>query len=345
VIWFMEQQRELFYYEDGVFVPHVALENLEMLVRRPASCEVQAAGGQEANAVVREVAAALGATFAGREPSALDLARYIVTVVRRLSTWASTTERVSGDAKRVRTSVKSTKDPLRLLMRELPFAVRAVQDEGVDVEAAQAQTYGQRLRAALVSLQQADSELLQDMEGTLRGFFREPPGLEFYESVRRRAEVLCAASGASPTVDRWAQITAALTPADPESREEWLRHMGTSVVGKPPPTWTDGDAAQFPYSAMELCRKVLASEELALERRLHKEADFRLVRVAVLDSEGREQSGVAVVRPSERAKVSKVMKEFDRLLDGNDAGEYGLAAAVIAELMDRMASKPAPETS
>jgi hypothetical protein len=343
VLWFMDQQRDIFYYEDSVFVPHVGVENLEMLLRRPAACEVQAAGGLEADAVVRAVASALGATFNGREPSALDLARFVVTVVRRLSPWASTTDKVTEDAKRVRAAVKVTKDPLRLLLQELPFAVRVVPAEGQDVDAARAGAYGGSLRDALASLQRADADLLLNIEATLRGFFKEPEGLEFYESVRRRAEVLCGAGAGSPAVDRWAQVSAALTPSDPESRDEWLRHMGTMVVGKPPPSWTNGDAAQFPYAAMELCRKVLASEELALERRLHTKAEFRLIRVAVLDSEGREQSGVAVVRPVERAKVSKVLLAFDRLLDEQRTGEHGLAAAVIAELMDRMAAKPTPE--
>lgn len=345
VVWFYEKQRSIFYYEDGTFVPQVGVENLEMLIRRPTACELQYAGGHEANAVMKAVAAALGATAPGREPSALDLARYVVGMVRRLSNWASTTARVSEDAKRVRVAVKSTKDPLKLLMRELPFAVGAVTAEGVDVEPEGADVYGARLRAALGSLQKADQQLLADIESTLRGFFKESDGLEFFASVRRRAEVLVAAGGSSPAVDRWAQITAALTPNDPESREEWLRHMGTSVIGKPPPSWTDGDAAQFPYSAMELCRKVLASEELALERGFHANADFRLVRVAVLDSEGREQTGVAVVRPAERAQVSKVLKEFDRLVGGSVSGEQGLAAAVIAELMDRLATKRPPEVS
>lgn len=345
VVWFLEKQRSIFYYEDGTFVPQIGVENLEMLIRRPTACELQYAGGHEANSVMKAVATALGATAPGREPSALDLARFVVGMVRRLSTWASTTARVSDDAKRVRVSVKSTKDPLKLLMRELPFAVGAVAAEGVDVEPEDAAVYGERLRAALVSLQKADQQLLGDIEDTLRGFFKESDGVEFFASVRRRAEVLVAAGASSPAVDRWAQITSALTPNDLESREEWLRHMGTSVIGKPPPSWTDGDAAQFPYSAMELCRKVLASEELALERGFHANADFRLVRVAVLDSEGREQTGVAVVRRAERAQVSQVLKEFDRLVGGSVSGEQGLAAAVIAELMDRLASKRPPEVS
>ena len=108
----------------------------------------------------------------------------------------------------------------------------------------------------------------------------------------------------------------------------------SETVSKVPENWTDNEEPRFAVAAMELYRAFTAAEQLAIERKVHGTGAFHLIRVSVLDSDGQDKTGVAVLRQEDSVRISQFKESVVKLAKERGIGDKELAYAVIASMMD-----------
>lgn len=328
-IWYIQHQKEVFIYEDNTFLPALSADALERWLKRPEGFELQRASSEATNTIYTGVARAL--SWPESTGNALGLSRQLVLTIRRLCSYTNQTRAVSEVAKRVRSAIKSARDPVRLLTHELP--------EALNVEATSAD-YGSKLHAALVELQLAEEKLLDQIENTLRDFLQGAPADALYVELIQRAKELKEMADQAPELARWVELTKALDPRSKDAQREWLSGVGTAVIGKPPASWTDADAQQFTHGAMELCRKLLSAEALSLTKGRRKEIkDFHLIQVSILDSQGNDRAGVAVLHPKDTELAGIFLEEVQALAQKHGLDRESMAWAVISGLMQQFSER------
>ncbi len=336
--WYLLNEDRLFLYEDGGLVPVVSEDLIQRLLRVPELITLQLpTGSRGADEAVTLLAQRLAVKRSkGRGEGLFDVVRGIITVIRRLSPYAAQTQELGQPARVVRSAVKSAKDPVRLLWTDLPIALNFQSfDQPEMSQPGAAERFADGLVQALAELQGADRVLLQRIERTLRDLLRvDEEGMSFYAVLVARAHRLAESPELPTRVQQWVDLTRAMDPDNAQDRNQWLMGIGTMVIGKAPPLWGDSEANRFAAGAMELCRTYLAAEELALERGRYGKGSFRMIRVSVLDSEGRDQSGVAMLRQEDAGRVADFSAEVRRLAQKYDLGTRELAYAVIADMME-----------
>jgi len=331
---------QMFLYEDGAFVAEIESDLVHRLLRRPETISLQMVSlrgttGRVVKAVAEEIFVGVDVS---KLPSILPIVRAIVGVVSKLSPYAVQTLRISEDARKVRAAIRSAKDPVRLLYENLPIALGFPSMNGKhEIEDNAFGQFAVKLRAGLKELTAADGKLQDSIEGELAQMLGGgAEEAEFRKEAVRRAKALQGYGELLPMVRRFVDVTSNLDPEDLDSISLWRQGLGTAVTGKPPFHWTDADVTRFSYSIMELVRGFVAAEQLLLQRASHPDQDLQMIRVAVLDSQGREQSGVAVLRKKDEAKIRKFQQQTEQLASKNGINSADLIYAVIAEMLNRL---------
>lgn len=336
--WYLLHEDAVFLYEDGGLVPVVSEDLVHRLLRAPAQVAMQSpVGNRGADQAVKLLLDYLQAGRSRGSGSGLfDVVRAIILVIRRLSPYAAQTSSVSKEARQVRIAVTSAKDPVHLLWTGLPLALGFNSfDQKSMAEPGMADRFATALIAALGELQGADRVLQGRIEQILRDLLRfDENGGDFYGLVKSRAQALGNLTDLPAPVRRWVSLAAELDPESEESRALWLSGIATVVLGKMPRAWADADVPRFGQAAMELCRAYLGAEELALESRKVPKGSFRMIRVSVLDAEGHDTSGVALLRQEDAEKVRAFRAELREMARRQGIVGRELAYAVIADMME-----------
>lgn len=338
--WYLLHEEAVFLYEDSCLIPMVGDDLVHRLLRAPRDVAIQMPlSSRGAEAAVCLLADRLQVRkLKGKGEGIFDVVRRIIQVIKYLSPYALQTRDLSKEAIQVRLAITAAKDPVRLLWTELPGALGYQSfDKPSMSEPGQAERFATSLLSALSELQGADRALMRRVERTLRDLLRfDEQGADFFTMVQVRARAVSDFKDFSNTVQRWVDLSKELDPISQESTEIWLNGVATLVVGKAPRAWQDTDLPRFAQGAMELCRAYLSAEELALERRKAASGSFRMIRVSVLDSEGNDHSGVAMLRQEDAEKVSKFREQLRMLAAGYQIAGRELAYAVIADMMDEI---------
>lgn len=294
--YYKTRESTLFMYEDNTFLPRPADDVVPRILKRPDSFEIQRA---TAVAEIDSTVRALGAKLLPdhENVSVLDLVRAIVEVVMRLSSYASNTQNLSENARRVRSAIKSARDPIRLVVEQLPNAL------GCRTTAGKIQRqYPSSLKHALDELMLLDNALLGRIDSSIRRFFdaQDPPSERFYVELRARAATLDGREFVPQSCRNFVAVSATAAPEE-VGQPPYFDRVGTAIVGKPPKHWTDADLQQFEYRALEVARGFVAAEDLHLALSKQDNASVPLLssrplRVSILGVDGVEHHGVASAR-------------------------------------------------
>jgi hypothetical protein len=331
IVWLIQNQDSIFFYEEGSFVPAFSSEVVHQMLKRPENFKIQASNPEgHGRAILLSLSSTLNLTNANQGHLPLVITRLLVRLVRGLSIYASNTHQISNAARKVRSAIKGARDPMLLLLEDLPDLLEVAEDPDA---------YSLALKAALSELQNADRALLGRLEHTLYELFHTS-SLQFYQEISDRAKRLRSVTDLSSSLRRFVEITLPLEPADPESRRLWLVSLAIALIGKPPENWSDAEEPRFAVAAMELYRTLTATEQLALERKSHGEGVFHLIRVSVLDSDGQDQTGVTVLRQEDSARIDSFKKKVIDLARSNGIQDKELAYAVIASMMEFFPKEP-----
>jgi hypothetical protein len=203
--WLLAHADEVFWYEQGSFLPQPGADLVHRVLRRPEDFDVQwATPSDDLGVIVRAVARhAVSGLPVDRRDAPLRLVRALVKLVAGFSAHASATQRVSPEARRVRAALKAARDPVRLLLDALPEALGLHRLGGSVIAEADAEHFAARLAEALRELAQADVRLFDALETRLAMLLGGgSTGPTFRAELAARAEVLLQSGLDLPPVTR-----------------------------------------------------------------------------------------------------------------------------------------------
>jgi len=335
--YFLAHEDAICIYEEGTFVPAVGPDLVHRLLRRPETFEVQHA---HASGLTRYICRRLAEGWGSRremDTGLLSVVRATMRLVAGLSPFASQTRRVSPRAQRLRSAIKGARDPVQLLLKDIHEALDLQPVNGTPRSAKVQKNVDKlvlRFHAARQELEAAEADLMAEAGETLaRLMGANGVTPRFVSEIKGRAERLVDVLDLPPLLRRFAQVTSTASTTDRQSVSEWLYDVGTLTVGKPPSHWRDEDLQTFAQGAMRICRGFLSGEQLTLELKSMKASPTRVVRVSVLDAEGSEESGIAVLRSEDEGRVENFIRGVRQLACEHGVADSDLRYAVITALL------------
>jgi hypothetical protein len=324
-------RERLFIYEDNSYLPILSEDLVPRWLRRPDSIELQlSAEDPVVHSVVNAIYRPAGGQ--GAIPSTMDAVKALLRVVGTMSSYASSTAQLSEPARRVRSSLKSARDPVQLLLARLPEDVGLVSflnrlpDEG---ELAQ---FAEQLSTALKELSKLDSGLAHRVdEGVCRAFRLDTRSTPYGRLCGRAAQLPDRSSlplRLRSIRDILSAHSVAVNGADALTRNS----LAIAVVGKPLSQWNDQDETLFRYKVSDIAGLFLDAESLRLEQAGRGDNGDALIRVAVLNTTGKELS---VVRSATEFtdEVREVLVELRTMMSARGLSVDTLFAALAQELI------------
>lgn len=319
-------------YEEGVFVPELRIEVVERLLRAPDEFEIQE---HPISPVGRGVLEALGRLVAELSPGAtaptrphiVEIARPLTISAARLPIYSRQTRRIQNPrALAVRDALIKAKDPFALVFRELPALL------GVTAE--QTKEYTARLSEALLAMQRAYPQLLDDLERQIRETF----GLTDSAATARRQ----LQARALPLIGKTADpaLTTLVRELANIGERDWREVVAIAVNrGLPPTQWQDSDVASFQLRLTQLAKDFIRIEEMVAEQR--KSGAGEIIRIGILNGQVHEARAVVAVEKERARDVISLSARIHDLLRSMKDRRLALAAVarVAATLLDESSDK------
>ncbi|MGD8457146.1 MAG: cell division protein ZapA [Anaerolineales bacterium] len=327
-------------YEDGVFVPQIRIEVLEILIRVPESFEIQLyelkGKTQEAFSAVGNVLKSLRLMHEKlAEVELLDVVKPLVMFVAGLPDFTKKTQRIfPASVAAVRDAILKASDPYKLLFVELPEATDEKLRGHNSID-----RFSKQLEKSLVALQRAYPKMLDEIEGQFRTAF----DLHGSANDVREQLVLRAGPLEGYAVDR----TLALFIKETKRLEErdWREVLARVVNGGiPPEKWLDRDIVDFQLKLLQIASDFTRLEELVAERG-HSGAS-KIFRIGVINGQMEELRAVVSVLPEEASDIKEIANEIDEILnnielDGKNINRIRIAA--LAQIASRYLDKDREE--
>ncbi|MEW6020133.1 MAG: ATP-binding protein, partial [Pseudomonadota bacterium] len=237
-------------YLDGVFRPSLDTLLVDRLLQDPAKVSVRAVELSEVDvAFIAEMAQALSGPSAPVAPTPLDVARTLVAEVRALPSWTLRTTHLSPQALKLRDRSKSSDDPNRLLLEDLPAAIGLKPGELAGARLAR------KVGGLLKELREAYPAMLRALEAVLLGELRvRAEGDAPYAALHRRAE------GVRGLTGNYRLDALATRLAQYGGRTDDIEGLASLAANRPPKDWVDRDVDNARVELAALAQQFLKAE-------------------------------------------------------------------------------------
>ena len=255
----LSKRRELAFYREGIFQARLTDLDADYLGRDPTDVQLRWMNLSDMSrrllsdlaAIVRELDK--DNTLADLEP--IDVARGLVAIYDHLAPWVTRTQRLSGNAKRVRQLFKQASDPNKLIFDDIPHEL----SDGLDmVNPKGLEGVADRIREGLKELEGAYPSMLYRLRETLLGELQVPSAAPtMLAELQARAKNIRQLSGdyrLESFVVRLEKFTGS------ESDMESLAGMASN---KPPRDWVDADIDRSALELAGLAQKFVRVEAFA----------------------------------------------------------------------------------
>jgi hypothetical protein len=321
---------QLALFERGTFLPRLAPDAIERLVKTPEAFTVRhfAARGARKEMVVR-IAAELSRS-GGSAATVVGVVSGLIRSLRRLPAYALRTHNLSDRALAVRAAVLNAREPDALLFEALPIALgySPVQPDGSLPE-----ELVDRLQAALLELSASGRDLHQRVRSLLAEAFDLVSGPTLRADLRVRSEPLLA-----HVIER--QIRSFLLAATNTSLgdDEWLAALVVATGTAPLDQWDDEAEETFEAIVREIGRThrrlaVLYAEAWAQELT----EGFVARRVTITQADGHETSRLVWLDESNASRIAPIVDEAVRRVE--DLAGPQASRMILALLTERLATE------
>ena len=340
VAFILSKRRDLAFYREGIFQARVTDLDADYLAKDPTDIQLRWMNLSEMSRrllsdladIVRELDE--DNTLADLEP--IDVAKGLVAIYDQLPPWVARTQRLSGNAKRVRQLFKQASDPNKLIFDDIPHEL------GGGLETVGGKTLveiANRMREGLKELRGAYPSMLYRLRETLLGELQVPSAAPtMLAELRARAENIRQLSGdyrLEAFVVRLGKF------AGSESDMESLAGMATN---KPPRDWVDVDIDR---AALELA--VLAQSFIRAEAFAHVKGrpDKRQAMAVVVGMNG--HAGLVHhefdVTDLESEAADALVDQLHEVLDNNGEKRRRVILAALAKLSTQLVETSTPEAA
>ena len=341
--FYRHSEDEIAFYEEGVFLAEVTIAEIERLLRKPSSFELQWVEIQGARAdVLEQLAPFVGLPETLRKP--LPFVIRLLQRMRRLTPYARRTSHLSPDALAAREALLRAEEPTTLLFEDLPEACGLpsfLKDEYED----QAEVFAARLQEALRELGGAYEVLLADIDRQLRTAF----GLQAPDADSRRHELAARARSLLPHATQ-TNLKAFLVRATDEilDTQGWYESLAALLAKRPPAQWKDPDGEAFRTVLTEVARRFRTLEPLMFdvpdgtdgEEAQEGIAPVKRIRLGITSLDEPEQEAVVSVHLEDQAYVDELAEKLGHLLETEaESVSPDLKLAVLGKLTKALLEK------
>lgn len=307
-------------YLDNVFRPSLETFLIDRLLQEPTSVSLRAVDLTEIDvAFIAAMAEMLSTPEEAVPPTSLEVARALVKQVRDLPAWTQRTTRLSAGAQQLRDRAKSSNDPNRLLLEDVPAAI------GHSLNALSGMEVARKVNALLAELRAAYPGMLRDLEGALKRELRVRGDEEHpLELLRRRSGNVQGLTG-NFRLDALATRLSTYT-----GRIEEIEGLASLAANRPPRDWVDRDVDAARVELAALAQQFLKAEGLG---HLKNRSDGRIgLAIYISDPAYPEPRTHEVDLSSEDQAVADAFAS--RLLDlmASEQTSRDMAIAVVARL-------------
>jgi hypothetical protein len=301
---------DIFLYQDGTFHPVVEPALIERLLKAPSRFTIKRAALIGLRATVFEELREIldvPATVPTRNATTLAVVRPLISLVRELPRYATTTKHVSERAQLICATLLAAREPDELLFTALPqvcdippFAAKRPNRDRQLVS-----DYVGRLRGGLAELSAAYGQLLDRIGALLHEAFDVPgPRSALRENLRVRAETV-RQHVIEPRMR--AMLLAAIEQSTDE--REWLETLGMTLTSKPTASWSDQDVVLFEAATAERAAWFKRLELLHFQLAAGDGRGFASHRLTVTAPDGTEAAELVSVEVPTHDVIADVLDE------------------------------------
>ena len=327
VAFLLSQRGTLAIYRQGVFQAQVSDLDIDYLAKDPADIQLRWMDLSDMSRrllsemadIVRELDEEN--TLAHLEP--IDVAKGLVAIYDRLPPWVGRTQRLSGNAKRIRHLFKQANDPNRLIFDDIPKVLSGCP---VAPEEASSHQVADQVRDGLTELRQAYPAVLNRMRETLLAELQVPNASpSMLAELRARSTNIRELGGdhrLEAFIIRLAQF---------EGRDEDMEGLASMAVNKPPRDWVDPDVERAAVALAELAQRFIRAEAFA---RVKGRQDKRHAMAVVVGMGGQPTlvHDEFEITDLDRPAVRALIECFDATLRDNGQERRNIILAALAEL-------------
>jgi hypothetical protein len=321
------RDEDILLFEAGSYVPRIGPEHIERLIKTPERFSVKRLPADSLREeVLVELTKAVGAASTEstdpRNRGALTVLRPMISIVRGLSDYARSTERITTMAQAVRRALLETREPDELLFVDLPQACEVEPLRG-ELPSQLTRLYASRLGDSLLELLDAQPALTRHIESTLADAFQ-------IDVTRLRGGLAEQTAGVERhVIEPKLRSFVLLSQERGMDDADWLEAIAMNLVDRPPESWSDSDIPTFEALAAERARWV---RRLRLLFREGEAGENAAARLTLTLSDGREASRLLEVPAELRESVASAIDEILSELRAEHGAEAPVAAlALLAE--------------
>ena len=326
VAFLLSQRGTFAFYRQGIFQARVSDLDIDYLARDPADVQLRWMNLTETSrrllSEMADIVRDLDERNDLRHLEPIDVARGLVAIHDRLPPWVGRTQRLSGNAKRVRQLFKQANDPNKLIFDDIPKVLNDAQ--GADEE--ETIQIASRVREGLEELRQAYPAMLNRMKETLLAELQVPNGSPaMLAELRTRAENIRDLGGdhrLEAFIIRLARF---------EGRDEDMESLAGMAVNKPFRHWVDADIDRASVELAAMAQRFMRAETFA---RVKGRRDKRHAMAVVVGMDGRptplhDEFDIADL---DRPKVRSLIELMDTTLRDSGEEQRNIILAALAEL-------------
>lgn len=315
-------RNDIAFYDRGTFLREVNADPFRLLMKQPESFEIQYCKieGMRANLFDRLRAIVGTAKRRGAESEVLEIVRPLCILVAQLPSYTHNTKRISEIAVKVRSAIMSARDPIKLILRDLPAACSQAIDPDGESAKEQSRKFVATLKTALDELRGAYPNLQLRIENSLRDVFDISfRGTQLRELLQERAERLTLHVAETAMKAFCSRMRDANLPA-----AQWLESVAGYLTSKPPSKWTDSDEDVFRSELFGVGGRFQRVESAAFDKG-DRPRNSAGVRLAVTHADGGEREQVLYFTPDDERELQQLQRQVGSLLAKNK--RLGLIAA------------------
>lgn len=256
--FFLSQRQSLAFYREGIFQAKVTDLDADFLTGNPADIQLR---WMDLSDISRHLLSDLasvvhdleGSTLADLEP--IDVARSLVAIYDQLPAWVYRTQRISGNAKRIRELFKQANDPNKLIFDDMPKILTGTKD----ISSKKALlVIAEQIRSGLMELRQAYPEMLSRLRDRLLTELQVAnTSSASLAELRSRAKNIRNLGG-----DHRLEAFI-MRVADFHGSDEDMEGLASMAINKPAQNWVDVDVDRAAVQLAEMAQKFVHIEAFA----------------------------------------------------------------------------------
>lgn len=313
-LYLLAKSNEIAVFREGTYLPYISAAEMALMVKRPdlftlkqfVTTNIEREVFDIYKSILKRVNIKNHPGL--RNSTMLGVVGPLVKFIDGLPRYSKSTRKISVKARRVRTAIQNSIDPMRLLFEELPHAVGIDMKRGFENDSQCHEEIKKELLNVISELGDAYNTLLYGVEKTLLNLFDCGDLEELHKSQQKRflrLVEICDDAKLKPIIKAFAR--------EYKDPSRWLRGITGIITRKPTESWNDYDFTIFATKLRDYISQVNQLETLTFESGTIVRENTRLF--SVMLPNGKIKRETINISQSNDIEVQKKVDEILKLPD------------------------------